>query len=95
MAAKEGLQSFYSGLSSGLVRAVISGGISLNLPSTINSEGGRLLLYNQMKLQVGKESMEKNGEIYRPVLGVLAGMKTIQFSGFIRRYDSCCRRYSV
>lgn len=60
MIAKEGLPSFYSGLSSGLIRAIISG-------------GGRLLLYNQMKLQVGKEKMEKNGEFYRPVLGILAG----------------------
>lgn len=54
------IRPFYSGLSAGLWRAVISG-------------GGRLALYNQFKLVLGEDRMAQSGVATRISLGVLAG----------------------
>lgn len=56
----EGVRPLYNGLSAGLWRAVISG-------------GGRLSIYNQLKLAAGEDLVVSGGVAGRAVLGMAAG----------------------
>jgi hypothetical protein len=56
----EGVLPLYTGLSAGLWRAVISG-------------GGRLTIYNQLKLAAGSDVVAASGATGRAMLGVVAG----------------------